>query len=106
MPTLAGPLMTRPQRQIDRLDRAVHWPKRPGWTCAADGQDWPCEPLRADMVDRMSAQEIGVDMGGHYRFAAIELDMPPAEVHYRFFGWIRGAQPASSSGWHPPGGPW
>lgn len=100
--------MSRPLRQIDDQPAtlAAHQPQRPGWTCAVDGQDWPCEPLRAHLVDTMSAQDIGVAMDGHYRLAVIELDAPAAQVHYRMFGWIRGTQPALSSGWHPPGGPW
>lgn len=84
--------MTRPLQQPNVLDDpSRHWPFRPLWTCDADGQDWPCGPLRRHMVATMSAQNIGLSMGAYYRDAIRELDVPPAEVHARMFGWIRTA---------------
>ena len=85
--------MSRPRQiddQADVLDNpTAHSPSRPGWTCNVDGQGWPCAPLRAHLLDTMTAQEIGIAMDGHFRFAVIELDAPAADVHRRFFGWIR-----------------
>lgn len=84
----------RTPRQIDNqadilADPAAHWPQRPRWICDADGQAWPCEPLRTHLLATMSVQEIGLEMGARYNFAIHELDVPPAQVHRQLLGWIR-----------------
>lgn len=87
--------MTGTARHIDDQadvlnDPAVHFAHRPQWTCDADGQDWPCEPLRAHLLATMSTQDIGVSMGAYYPDAVREIDVPATEVHDRLFGWIHG----------------
>lgn len=104
--------MARAQRKIsdeeavlDEVRVYQHWPHRPGWICDADAADWPCEALRGHLLVSTSAVEISMAMASHYIAAVRELDLPPAEVHRRLFGWINGPTPPEPApGWHPPGG--
>lgn len=86
--------MTRPPRQIDdRADildaPALHWPQRPGWTCSACAEDWPCTALCGHLLATLDRADISRTMGTYYDNAVRELDVDPAVVHQRFFAWHR-----------------
>jgi len=35
---------------IERLSRQAHQVRFPTWLCSYDGQAWPCEPARGDLL--------------------------------------------------------
>jgi len=79
----------------------LHRPRRPTWTCADDGEDWPCSRLRAHLLTTTDRRGIDLVMGAHAHNAASELGLPSSAVHQRFYSWHRYDDLR-----RPPGGPW
>jgi hypothetical protein len=70
---------------------AGHQPERPGWTCAACGEPWPCPDRRASMMaGTWTAVLRGLTMARYFPDAL--ADRPPVEagaLWRRMFLWIR-----------------
>jgi len=67
-----------------------HVPDRPAWTCSACGEDWPCEPARAELRAEQSGSYLTLSMWINMVDAA--RDNPraaPARLYERFVGWTQ-----------------
>jgi hypothetical protein len=71
-------------------DIGAHRPVHPGWTCALDGEPWPCPPARRALTDayRDNPDELTTQMVGLLVRAADSLrsaDRTP--LYRRFVAW-------------------
>ncbi len=69
-----------------------HQPRRPGWSCRACGQEWPCPSWRADRLAEAEAigshVELALLMARYFAEAADDRPEPASELYQRFFGWV------------------
>jgi hypothetical protein len=69
----------------------LHVPVRPGWECAACGQDWPCADRRHRLLAEYAGNRIGLAMLlASYMLDALaeRPDLAPTELRSRFLGWL------------------
>jgi hypothetical protein len=69
-----------------------HTPARPGWTCSACGQEWPCERARYQLSQEYGEQRVNlaVYMATQLGHAAGELSTATTtELYQRFIAWTR-----------------
>lgn len=71
-----------------------HVPRQPSWTCAACGDEWPCEYARADLVAESSAGRTPVLVYLAICLADAVGDLSPGGLspglYDRFVGWACG----------------
>jgi hypothetical protein len=83
--------MRAPRRADDRAAvPADHQPHRPGWTCAVDGNDWPCAVYREHAWTSLDGDRSAVAslMAGWYPQMVVELGEERV-AHDRLFAWAR-----------------
>ncbi|MEV0396715.1 hypothetical protein [Polymorphospora rubra] len=77
--------------EVEVIDDLAHPPRRPEWTCDADGAPWPCDPARVDLADRYAGRPhtLGKILCAALHLAARDLEgsTDAAELHERFVGW-------------------
>lgn len=71
-------------------DLTAHRPVRPGWTCALDGEPWPCPPGRRNLADahRGNPDQLTAQLVRLLVWAAD--DLRPADrtrLYRRFVAW-------------------
>jgi hypothetical protein len=73
---------------------AYHLPACPVWTCVVCGDDYPCATRRAQLLEEFCGASVQFAMFMSIDFidAVADLpDVPPGELHTRFF-WFRDGQ--------------
>ncbi|MEQ4300770.1 hypothetical protein ABNF97_05135 [Plantactinospora sp. B6F1] len=74
--------------------RRAHLPRRPDWTCAGCGEDWPCPHQQARFLVRYQHNRLALlsHLGRYAALAATDLpDLSPEELSTRFLGWPGGS---------------
>lgn len=66
-----------------------HLPRRPWWTCRACQLEWPCQPARNELRQRLTRRILGLFMGECMRAAINEMTAPePGSLYERFLAWV------------------
>lgn len=72
-----------------------HRPRRPGWSCEADGSEWPCHAARKVLTGSFVGDEDGLSrhMSWLQLTAARDLGVvDPARLYQRFVRWTEPPQ--------------
>lgn len=85
-----------------------HVAARPGWTCQSCGQDWPCAPVRKEMVEEFTVD--GTTRTNLMTFLAYQMalasdDLPvgaAGNIYDRFLGWAAGSFSRTTAGQQRP----
>ncbi|GAA3743522.1 hypothetical protein GCM10022225_28880 [Plantactinospora mayteni] len=74
--------------------RRAHLPRRPDWTCAGCGEEWPCPAQQARFLSRYQHNRLALlsHLGRYAALAAADLpDLSPEELRTRFLDWPGGS---------------
>lgn len=69
-----------------------HVPDRPGWTCRACNEEWPCAPARAGLTRQYATDPTSIAMLMWTRLEEFALDQGPGPLDAafnRFIAWTR-----------------
>ncbi|RSM37013.1 hypothetical protein DMB66_59765 [Actinoplanes sp. ATCC 53533] len=73
---------------IERLSRQAHQVRFPTWLCSYDGQAWPCEPARSDLLLDLGWIKVAIYCAVLMERATKDLSSStPKELWQRFIEW-------------------
>ncbi|RSM56814.1 hypothetical protein DMB66_32870 [Actinoplanes sp. ATCC 53533] len=73
---------------IERLSRQAHQVRFPTWLCSYDGQQWPCEPARSDLLLDLGWIKVAIYCAVLMERATKDLSSStPKELWQRFIEW-------------------
>jgi len=72
-----------------------HRPERPEWSCAIDGEPWPCHAARVELAEEYVDNPTALTLYlASYLYDAVDdyagtTDRAPPDLFERFLGWAR-----------------